>query len=101
MAERRYQIHPAIGIARVGNAVRGDTSNDFFYIGPEFPDAEQKCMGCHTTGFDFAPVGAPPASVHWSMKGNGELAVGCERCHGARQQARRSCKAKGGCRLKA
>ena len=38
MAERRYQIHPAIGIARVGNAVRGDTSNDFFYIGPEFPD---------------------------------------------------------------
>ena len=44
--------------------------------------AEQKCMGCHTTGFDFAPVGAPPASVHWSMKGNGELAVGCERCHG-------------------
>jgi hypothetical protein len=44
--------------------------------------AEQKCMGCHTTGFDFAPVGTPPASVHWSMKGNGELGVGCERCHG-------------------
>jgi hypothetical protein len=44
--------------------------------------AEQKCMGCHTTGFDFAPVGAPPASVHWRMSGQGELGVGCERCHG-------------------
>jgi hypothetical protein len=44
--------------------------------------AEQKCMGCHTTGFEFAPIGVPPATVHWSMKGNGELAVGCERCHG-------------------
>jgi len=44
--------------------------------------AEQKCMGCHTTGFDFMPVGTPPASAHWNMKGNGELAVGCERCHG-------------------
>lgn len=44
--------------------------------------AEQKCMGCHTTGFDFTPVGTPPASAHWNMKGNGELAVGCERCHG-------------------
>jgi hypothetical protein len=44
--------------------------------------AEQKCMGCHTTGFDFAPIGAPAAAVHWSMTGNGELAVGCERCHG-------------------
>jgi len=44
--------------------------------------AEQKCMGCHTTGFDFAPVGAPPGTVHWSMKGNGELDIGCERCHG-------------------
>src|SRR5262249_59923030 len=43
---------------------------------------EQKCMGCHATGFDFMPVGTPPASAHWNMKGNGELAVGCERCHG-------------------
>ena len=42
MAERRYQIHPAIGIARVGNAVRSDTSNDFYFIGPEFPDIAAK-----------------------------------------------------------
>jgi hypothetical protein len=38
MAERRYQIHPAIGIARVGNAVRSDANNDFYFIGPEFPN---------------------------------------------------------------
>jgi len=38
MAERQYRIHPAIGIARVGNAVRSDASNDFYFIGPEIPD---------------------------------------------------------------
>jgi len=38
MAERRYQIHPAIGIARVGNAIRSDASNDFYFIGPEIPN---------------------------------------------------------------
>src|SRR6516162_3445261 len=67
-------------------------SEDWYNSGvaiPRKPDelpvarfAEQKCMGCHTTGFDFMPVGTPPASAHWNMKGNGELAVGCERCHG-------------------
>jgi cytochrome c554/c'-like protein len=44
--------------------------------------AEPKCMGCHTTGFDFVPPDPPPASQHWRMQGAGELAVGCERCHG-------------------
>ena len=44
--------------------------------------AEPKCMGCHTTGFDFAPPDPPPAAQHWRMQGAGELAVGCERCHG-------------------
>jgi L-lysine epsilon oxidase-like protein len=38
MAERQYRIHPAVGIARVGNAVRSDTSDDFYFIGPEFPE---------------------------------------------------------------
>ena len=38
MAERQYRIHPAVGIARVGNAVRSDSSDDFYFIGPEFPD---------------------------------------------------------------
>jgi L-Lysine epsilon oxidase N-terminal/L-lysine epsilon oxidase C-terminal domain len=33
MAERIYRIHPAIGIARVGDADRG--GSDFFFIGPE------------------------------------------------------------------
>jgi hypothetical protein len=35
MAERRYRIHPAIGVARLGDADRN--SNDFFFIGPEIP----------------------------------------------------------------
>jgi L-Lysine epsilon oxidase N-terminal/L-lysine epsilon oxidase C-terminal domain len=37
MPERQYRIHPAIGIARVGDAVRTDASNDFFFVGPEIP----------------------------------------------------------------
>ena len=42
---------------------------------------EPKCMGCHTTGFSFDK---PSGSLHWQMtaQGVGELAVGCERCHG-------------------
>jgi formate-dependent nitrite reductase cytochrome c552 subunit len=44
--------------------------------------AEGKCMGCHTTGFDFVPPDPPPANQHWKMQGAGEMAVGCERCHG-------------------
>jgi Cytochrome c554 and c-prime len=42
---------------------------------------EPKCMGCHTTGFS---IDKPSGSVHWQMTGQGvgELAVGCERCHG-------------------
>jgi L-Lysine epsilon oxidase N-terminal len=38
MPERQYRIHPAIGIARVGDAVRSDASNDFYFIGPEIPE---------------------------------------------------------------
>ena len=37
MPERQYRIHPAIGIARVGDAVRSDASNEFYFIGPEIP----------------------------------------------------------------
>ena len=44
--------------------------------------AEAKCMGCHTTGFNFVPPDPPPASQHWKMQGAGEMAIGCERCHG-------------------
>src|SRR5262249_12312709 len=36
MAQKVYRIHPAIGVARVGNAPR--TGNDFYFIGPETPD---------------------------------------------------------------
>jgi L-Lysine epsilon oxidase N-terminal len=38
MPERQYRIHPAIGIARVGDAVRSDANNDFYFIGPEIPE---------------------------------------------------------------
>lgn len=41
--------------------------------------AEAKCAGCHTTGFTF---GKDPGSGHWTAYGNGELGVGCEKCHG-------------------
>ena len=35
MAERFFRIHPAIGVARVGDAER--EGDDFFFIGPEIP----------------------------------------------------------------
>jgi hypothetical protein len=38
MAERQYRIHPAIGIARVGDATRRDESTEFFFVGPEIPE---------------------------------------------------------------
>jgi formate-dependent nitrite reductase cytochrome c552 subunit len=44
--------------------------------------AEAKCMGCHTTGFEFLPPDPLPARQHWKMQGAGEMGVGCERCHG-------------------
>ena len=34
---KEYRIHPAIGIARLGNADRGDDENDGWFIGPETP----------------------------------------------------------------
>src|SRR5215203_4353828 len=43
MVERQYRIHPAVGIARVGDAVRSDTGNSFYFIGPEFPDVPANC----------------------------------------------------------
>jgi cytochrome c554/c'-like protein len=36
------------------------------------------CMGCHTTGSEFAP----DANGHWQMQPGAEHGVGCERCHG-------------------
>ncbi len=41
--------------------------------------AEAKCQGCHTTGFDYEK---DKRSGHWKASGNGELGVGCEKCHG-------------------
>src|SRR3954452_2979262 len=35
MVERQYRIHPAVGVARVGDAER--STNDFFFVGPEAP----------------------------------------------------------------
>src|SRR5262249_4474900 len=37
MAERQDRIHPAIGMARVGDALRRDDDENFYYIGPEVP----------------------------------------------------------------
>jgi hypothetical protein len=52
--------------------------------------AEAKCMGCHSTGFKIEQSAGSP---HWKLVGTipvpgqpdrpvGELAIGCERCHG-------------------
>jgi hypothetical protein len=38
MPERQYRIHPAIGIARLGDAARSDASKDFYFVGPEIPE---------------------------------------------------------------
>jgi L-lysine epsilon oxidase-like protein len=51
MAERRYRIHPAIGVARVGNADR--TGNDFFFIGPEIPEVPPNFDTATNTYRDF------------------------------------------------
>src|SRR5438034_439617 len=45
MPERQYRIHPAIGIARVGDAVRTDASKDFYFIGPESPEYQAETSG--------------------------------------------------------
>jgi hypothetical protein len=37
MVERRFRIHPAIGVARVGNAKRGRLEGEGWFIGPEIP----------------------------------------------------------------
>src|SRR6201999_848917 len=57
MAERRYQIHPAIGVARVGNAER--TGNDFFFIGPEIPEVPPN--------FDTAAVTVKPQAARFRI----------------------------------
>jgi hypothetical protein len=36
---KEYRIHPAIGIARVGDAARGVAEGDGWFIGPEIPGA--------------------------------------------------------------
>ena len=51
MADPIYRIHPAIGIARVGNADRAT-----FFIGPEFPN--------------FGPAG-PPSLALFNYKSGG------------------------------
>lgn len=40
--------------------------------------AEAKCSGCHTTGFEFVK----DTSGVWKAKGDGQLGIACERCHG-------------------
>lgn len=41
--------------------------------------AEAKCSGCHTTGYEFYK---DAAAGHWKARGQGELGIACERCHG-------------------
>lgn len=45
---------------------------------PMIRTAEAKCAGCHTTGFSFEK----DKSGVWKSHGEGELGVGCEKCHG-------------------
>jgi predicted CXXCH cytochrome family protein len=40
--------------------------------------AEAKCAGCHTTGYDYVK----DAKGVWQYANEGELGVGCEKCHG-------------------
>lgn len=42
--------------------------------------AEAKCNGCHTTGFTYAKATDGVWKAH--MKGQGEIAIACEACHG-------------------
>lgn len=46
---------------------------------PMIRTAEAKCAGCHTSGFTFEK---DKASGIWKAHGEGELGVGCEKCHG-------------------
>lgn len=42
--------------------------------------AEAKCNGCHTTGFTYAKASDGVWKAH--MKGQGEIGIACESCHG-------------------
>lgn len=48
--------------------------------------AEAKCTGCHTTGYTFSKDSAGYWNAHGdffeSGKGEGELGIACEHCHG-------------------
>lgn len=50
MGRKHYKIHPAIGVARVGNA-NADDGEGYYFIGPEIPDvpanwvADKNCQG--------------------------------------------------------
>ena len=46
---------------------------------PKYRFAEAKCANCHNTGYDFVK---DAASGVWKAKGNGELSIACEKCHG-------------------
>src|SRR6266478_3152540 len=53
MAERQYKIRPAIGVARVGDALRSDTSQQFYFIGPEFPEIAANVEPLSNTQAEF------------------------------------------------
>jgi hypothetical protein len=64
------------------NGPQGVVPRDSFRL-PVARFAEAKCMGCHTTGFEFAfPDNTNKDGKHWEMRGNGQYEIGCERCHG-------------------
>lgn len=46
---------------------------------PKYRVAEAKCSNCHTTGYDFVKN---KKSGVWEAKGQGELGIACEKCHG-------------------
>src|SRR5262249_37199859 len=66
-----------------GDGAGGATPRAQFEL-PVARFGEAKCMGCHTTGFEFstAPDSDPTKPRQWQMKGPGKYEIGCERCHG-------------------
>src|SRR5262245_27580091 len=80
MAERQYRIHPAIGIARVGDAVRSDASKDFYFVGPEIPgfpanvDPQSGAQGeCKTLDGLIKPHAARVRIYEYEKAGDGKF----------------------------
>lgn len=57
MENRVLKVHPAIGIARLGNAERGDSIGDGFFVGPETPGVPANWDFANQTSHPFKKDG--------------------------------------------